>query len=365
MPTMIYHVPFPLQPDGTSASQIRPAKMREAFKNIGYSVIEVSGYAKERSKKMRFLERKIRGGLKIDFVYSEAASIPTSFTEPKHFPLHMFLDRRFFRFLHNRNIPIGVFYRDVYWVFPEYTEVTGKAVAAVMRRLYIWDIATYNRFAKVLFLPSVKMAPFIPSLDAPRIIALPPGAPVRTDSDQPKDKNAPLRLLYVGNVGGSHYRISALLEALKDNPHASLKIVTRKEEWEKARSQYGELIGQNVAVVHETPDKLDPHYRNADIAMLFVEPQEYRDFAVPFKLFEYLGYGKPVIASDKTFAGDLISQSGSGWTIPYSSQALSDLLAQLIEEPETVAVATNKARELGAANSWENRAREVAAALTS
>lgn len=363
MPTMIYHVPFPLLHDAATASQIRPVRMREAFESVGYKVIEVSGYAKERGQRIKFLTRKLQQGLKVDFLYSEAASIPTSFTESRHFPLHPFLDRDLFKTLHRLDIPIGVFYRDVYWVFSDYAESVGRPIAAVMRRLYEWDIDTYNRYVKVLFLPSLKMATFVPGLNGPRIVALPPGAP--TPNLLSKKTSVPLQLLYVGNVGGSHYRVSSLFEAVKDNPDVSLTVITRENDWHNAKEQYGNLVGENVTVIHEAPDQLEEHYHSADIALLFIEPQEYRDFAVPFKLFEYLGHGKPVIASSKTFAGEIIEKSGAGWTIPYSTEALKDLLSDLASAPGQVSEAANNARRLGAAQSWENRAREVAAALTS
>lgn len=363
MPTMIYHAPFPLRRDAATASQIRPVKMREAFESIGYKVIEISGYAKERSKKIKFLTRKLRNGLKVDFVYSEAASIPTSFTESRHFPLHLFMDRGFFRTLHKLDIPIGVFYRDVYWVFPDYVESVGRPIAAIMRKLYEWDINTYNRYVTVLFLPSLKMAPFVPGLQGPKTVALPPGAPASGPLNK-KASTVPLRLLYVGNVGGSHYRVSNLFEAVKDDPDVSLTVITRENDWHNAKEQYGHMIGDNVTIIHEVPDQLEKHYQRADIALLFIEPQEYRDFAVPFKLFEYLGYGKPVIASARTFAGEIVEKYDAGWTIPYTTDALKDLLSDLVYSPRQVSEAAKNARHLGIEQSWENRAREVAAALT-
>lgn len=363
MPTMIYHVPFPLQPNAATASQIRPVKMREAFEAAGYNVIEISGYANERRRRIRQVERQVRQGLVVDFAYSEAATIPTSFTEPRHLPLHLFLDRNFFKFLHRFDVPIGVFYRDVYWAFPDYVASVGRPVAAVMRKLYQWDIDTYNRYVKVLFLPSTEMAPYVDGLKWPQPQPLPPGCPAAIQPTK-SALTLPLNLLYVGNIGGDHYRVTSLLEAVHNNTNVSLTIVTRETDWEKAKTQYRDLIGNNITVVHAAPNQLDKHYRTADIAMMFVEPQEYRDFAVPFKLFEYLGRGKPVIASSGTMAGDIVERSGAGWTIPYSTESLEQLLGQLMTDLDLIPKASSNAQKVGVENSWENRAREVAAILT-
>src|SRR5690554_1472058 len=80
-PLMVFHVPFPLNPNATSASGIRPVSMRKAFERIGYEVLEVSGYHHERKAKMRAVKEAIRTGASIEFVYSEAATTPTGLGE--------------------------------------------------------------------------------------------------------------------------------------------------------------------------------------------------------------------------------------------------------------------------------------------
>ena len=52
MKRMIFHMPLPLNPQAKSASGIRPVKMLEAFKSLGYEVFEITGYSAERKIKI-------------------------------------------------------------------------------------------------------------------------------------------------------------------------------------------------------------------------------------------------------------------------------------------------------------------------
>ena len=49
---MVFHAPFPLQPDRVAASMLRPLAMRRAFADLGYRVMDVTGYAAQRRRAM-------------------------------------------------------------------------------------------------------------------------------------------------------------------------------------------------------------------------------------------------------------------------------------------------------------------------
>ncbi len=358
---MVYHAPFPVRPGATAASGIRPWKMLEAFRSIGYEVFEVTGHAKQRRKKFAELRNRIQRGWHPDFCYSEAATIPASFTEPKHFPLILNLERKIFRYLQDRRVPIGVFYRDVYWAFPDYVERVGRAVAAFMRLLYKREMETFNRYASIVFLPTKQMGSFVPGLRVPTL-ELPPGTDARAKSS-PAPSTGPLRLLYVGDVGGDHYDVSALLEAVKDADNTTLTICCRPESWEKARVEYKDLLTDRVRVAHESGEGLEALYADSDVACLVMRPREYRTFAAPMKLYDYLGHGKPILASEGTHAADVVESSGAGWMVPFEGGAIARELQMLERNPEEVSRSAENAALAGQANTWEDRARFAAAAL--
>ena len=75
---MIFHAPFPLQPDRVAASMLRPVAMRRAFTSLGYRVMEVTGYAVQRRRAMSWVHAAIAAGARPEFVYGENATIPNA-----------------------------------------------------------------------------------------------------------------------------------------------------------------------------------------------------------------------------------------------------------------------------------------------
>ena len=43
MAAIVYHAPFPLDREASSASGIRPVRMLDAFRELGYTVLDVTG----------------------------------------------------------------------------------------------------------------------------------------------------------------------------------------------------------------------------------------------------------------------------------------------------------------------------------
>lgn len=364
MPAMVYHVPFALSEDPRAASALRPVKMLAAFREAGYEVRLISGTAKERRLQIRDLKKAVKKGLVLDFVYSEAATIPTSFTEPKHFPLVPFLDAGFFRFLSRRNVPIGLFYRDVYWAFPEYRSRVSAPVALFMRTLYRWDLSVYNRYVDVLFLPSLEMFAEIPGRLKPYPVALPPGAQQQS-SEKKYLPGVPLELLYVGGVYPGHYNITELLKAIKNTENVNLTVCTPEESWLEHASEYQEVIDEKaITIVHRHSQDLADLYERADLAMICVEPNDYWQFAVPVKMYEYLGHGKGIVVSAGTKAAEIVAEAEAGWVVNNRSNEIAELLERLSNQPAEIAAVQQKAIAAGSQNTWLARAKQAASALS-
>lgn len=350
---MVYHAPFPVGPGATSASGIRPWKMLEAFKALGFDVFEVTGYARRRRRRFAELRRQIDSGWRPAFVYSETATIPSSFTEPKHFPLVPELERSFFRHLHRHRVPIGVFYRDVYWSFPEYDERVGKTVASAMRVLYRREIRTFNRYVDVLFLPTSRMGEFIPGLHGPRLVALPPGA----DSHLKRARDSrKLELIYVGSLGGHHYDVSELVRGVGLVEDVVLTICAPREQVEKEKDALSGPGEKMIRLVSESGAGLERLYGQSQVGSLLMAPQQYRSFAAPMKLYEYLGHGKPVLVSEGTHAAEVVNRYDAGWVVPFNADSVAQVLARLRDNPEEVEEKSRNAQRAALENTWERRA---------
>lgn len=368
---MIFHAPFPLQPDRVAASMLRPLAMRRAFADLGYRVMNVTGYAAQRRRAMTRVRAALAAGARIEFVYSENATIPNALTEPRHLPVHPLLDAAFFRHCRRSGVPVGVFYRDVYWRFPRFREGINPVLEAGLQAAYRSELMAFERVGLHLFLPSQAMARHVPHVDPVRMSALPPGAPdvaaTRRDSDGWDDggdeDGKELELLFVG-VLQDNYRLDACLRAVSATPGTRVTLCVRQETWETSRDHYAPLLPAGRAqVVHRSGAELEPLYRRADLGVLFTEPNPYWDFAVPYKLYEYLAHELPVIAVRGTQTGRLVEEMGIGWVLSYDAGALGDLLRHLREAPEEIEAVRRRMRAVLPDQTWQARARTVVQVL--
>lgn len=351
---MIFHAPFAVGAyHSKSASGIRPQRMLAAFRDAGFDVFLVTGGVKERKAAIAEAKRQIRAGEVFDFVYSESTTKPHIFTGRYRYPLNPFFDYAFFRFCRKNNVPVSLFYRDVYWRFKEFREDLGIVKAAILRPFYIWDLLAYLRALDVLYVPSSGYGEHIPSILRPPIALLPPGSEVVGDVEAIPAES----LLYIGGLG-THYTMHAAFQAVARDPNLSLTVCTREPEWDLVKESYA--TAPNIGVVHESGEQLDALYEAAKYCLIFVETTNYRNFAVPFKLYEYIGRGKPIIASAGTHAGTIVEELGVGWAIPYDADALSSLLARLRTEPEEYVATLKRIELIRQENTWAKRAEQVA-----
>lgn len=363
---MIFHLPFKPNPNHASASQIRPFKMIEAFKSIGYQVDVVIGKGKERKARIKQIRRNIKLGVKYSFLYSESSTLPTLLTEKHHIPTYPLLDFAFFALCKKNHIPIGLFYRDVYWLYPEYKNSIGTLKSLYTAIFYKLDLLLYNKFLKVVFLPSLIMAQKIPQLTVNKY-ALPSGATILkspSDDSVVRDKSESLSFLYVGGIG-ELYDLQLFCEVIAElGPEVKLILCCREQEWAGVKSIYQKyLLKGNILVKHENGPGLLSLYASADIGCLFIKSNEYRRFAMPFKLFEYLGQRKPIIAPHGTAAGDFVKSNSVGWVVSYSKEDLTHTIKSIIADKKAIDRVKNKVEECIQKNTWEYRAREVEANL--
>ena len=362
---MIFHAPFPLQPGRLAASILRPLAMRQAFADLGYRVMEVTGYAAQRRQAMRRVRAAIAAGAAPAFVYGENATIPNALTEPRHLPPHPLLDLSFFRDCQRAGVPVGIFYRDVYWRFPQFRKGINPILEAGLQATYRGELLAYQRLGIHLFLPSRAMGRHIPFLTPERASALPAveaGGGSRPTVGAPDAED--LDLLFVG-VLQDNYRLDACLRAVSQTPGTRVTLCVRQETWEETREHYAPLLPAGRAdVVHRSGSELLPLYERADLGVLFTEPNPYWAFAVPYKLYEYLAHELPVIAVRGTQTGRLVQEMGIGWVLEYDAGALSALLRHLREAPEEIEAVRRRMREVLPSQTWQARARQVAEELT-
>ncbi|WP_059171915.1 glycosyltransferase [Bacillus sp. FJAT-27445] len=318
MKTVLLYYPFQLAKNANSGSKLRPRKMHEAFlewgQEHGVEILLLSGQSKERAS--LFEKWKSEGRLdKLLFCYMENQTIPFWLTDPGHIPKKPFVDSAVMSFLRNKNVPVGVFYRDVYWKFDELYPLKG-AKKALMQFVYRMEERFYEKYCKAVFLPSDAMGNFV-GINLPKI-SLPPGGTDRIPTTERSNvPEAASKAIYVGGINNEDYGLFLLLDALEivnsDKRVCDLTVVCREDEFEKLTADKKErLASQSVAVRHVSGEDLNELYLDMDFAFIPRYKSTYNDFSVPVKLVEYLSNGLPVLATNCSAQKEIIEGGGYG-----------------------------------------------------
>lgn len=365
MKRMIYHIPYYVDKNRHSGSHIRPFKMLDAFKKIGYDVDVIMGYAAQREEAIDKIKDNILNGVIYDFCYSESSTMPTLLTEKNHLPTHPFLDFGFFKFLKNHGIKIGLFYRDCYWLFEEGTKGVSSFKKKVSNYFYRYDLKKYSRLLDVFYLPTTLMKDYIPMKFNGKYEQLPPGI----DTSQQVQKSSVdyntkyIKIFYVGGIGPM-YNMDLLFQAVSELENVKLTVCCRENEWLSEKPRLEKYLNQNIEIIHKSGLEFKDDIESSHIASAYFEQSEYRRFAMSVKLFEYLAYNKPVLSVTNTAVGEFVNKYNIGWNIPYNKVSLKNFLIELRDNKNLIEEKANNINYALEENTWEARARKVAKDLS-
>lgn len=361
----IYHVPNYIDPSGKSGSMVRPMKMLNAFKEAGYDVDIVMGYKSQRKNQIKQIKNNIRNGIVYDFMYSESSTMPTLLTEKNHIPVLSNIDFRFMKFCKDNNLKIGLYYRDIYWRFPEYGKNMNFIKKYFAIAMYKYDLLQYSKILDVLYLQSYDMAKYLPKkYQKINIKTLPPGCNIDEKFIDTKteffnnNKNKKINIFYVGGIG-CLYDLVPLLKVVKKKKIVNLTICCREEEWIVEKKRYQRYLTDRVSIVHESGSELEKYYKKADLCSLYFPEEEYRKFVLPIKLFEYLSHVTPILATASTATGDFVKENDIGWAIN-DDRELSKIIDDVYENKKLLIEKHNNLITTLKANTWIERVNSVA-----
>lgn len=359
---IIFHIPIHIDRSDPSASQIRPQKLMAAFAELGYEVDVVEGYGAERKQRIAAIKRNIRQGVHYDFLYSESSTMPTLLTERNHLPTYPFLDFGFFRFCKRHGIPIGLFYRDIHWRFANRGDGWKNSMATLFYRYDLWQ---YRRWLDVLFLPTMEMRTHIPAEFTCRVVELPSGCERLLSADSKNCKSsdtASLSLLYVGGLG-TNYNLKPLLQAVSGLPDVRLTLCCRDYDWDAVSEEYAPLVNSNVNVVHESGEAVRQRYQQADLfAMTFYN--DYIDFAAPYKFFETIGYGVPMLVVEDSWMARFVERNQIGMVSHKDAASIRAALEHVLQNRDILAAYKEHIEEVAVKNTWQARCQQIAQSLT-
>ena len=368
----IFHLPMQIRENLKSASQIRPKLMLQGFRDAGYEVDVVAGSSDNRARLIQEIKKKISDGVEYDFLYSESSTMPTELTDEDHLPRHIGLDMSFFRYCRSHDIPVCLFYRDIYWKFPAYSGGSPLKTFAA-KHFYRRDLKGYRESLDVLFVPSPKneLRYIQDDIGGLRLEALPPACELSKEviarceehiSRLPMSNDG-LTIFYVGGIG-SHYGMHCLMDAVLAAENINLELCVRKKDLEVACEEYKSLLQcDRVHVHHASGEELEKYYGISDIANLVFDPYIYIEMAVPFKLYEYAAHAMPMFANVGTAYADIVDKNDIGWIVNGAEDYRSKL-AWLMQNPEELRACSRRCIEFAKINTWSDRAIQAANKIT-
>jgi glycosyltransferase involved in cell wall biosynthesis len=252
-------------------------------------------------------------------------------------------------------VPVVTYIRDAYQLFPEYYPAASwrRRISRAAFRPIFRSIA---RLSSTVAFPSRGLATSVlgeerggsaallpPGAKLPEVTALDPGA---------------LGILYVGSLAHRANGGDLLVEAMG-----------------RAR-----LRGHDLRLICVTPEGQGPsephpewleivHGGEAEILALLprvlatVSPRlrsPYNDLAVPIKVLEYLGYGRPLVVTDVAETAAIVRAAGCGVVVGATAIGLADGIVAMAEAPPAqLNLWADAARRAAAANSWDDRAATI------
>ena len=353
MDKILMHVPHPFPQELISGSRVRPYHMYKAFLELGYEVELIAGDVPARRKQI--LDLVHHGNIDdIAFCYSEPGTIP----------VHPVWDHLLYCFLAKSKVPTGIFYRDAYWKLASW--YSYKAIKTRYPWLrYRLDLFVFSRTATVIFFPSQTMADFF-SLATPKV-PLPPGGQIMAGECYLRPVDEIKTVVYVGGIS-QQYGPEILLQALElanKKVALDLELVCRRDEFMRRRSIFAKHDGAEwLHVYHFTGKDLEQVYRRSAIAVIPRPKNLYNDLAMPVKLFEYLSYGLPIVATNCTEMANFISCNEVGLIAEDNAHSLAGRILQLVEDKSLYdQLRRNTRLTLENGNLWTDRARFVAEQL--
>lgn len=339
-----------------SGSGVRPIAMQRAFEELGLSVYCVDGWPNHRRKR-REAVRKALGVL-------ETHEFKACYVEPPTGPLLLHEDHRLLRRTHEKGIPMGIFYRDLFWRFDNKFHGVSWLKRRLIRLLQERDLRLFKHTMDLFFFPSPQVAEAA-DFDVPWM-ALPPGCEIHDDlSQQEREKERILHkkvptLLYVGGILGD-YGLDLLLDCMQrlnaNEIRMDLELVCRQAEWEAFQTEHAVKEKSWLHVQHLQGDALLPLYEKADFSVIPFHKTPYMDFAVPVKLYEYLSHLKPIFATRCDAIADVLKKDTIGWITEPNAAALCGQMEKILENRLEAYRVKTMMVEARNRNTWLQRAR--------
>ena len=339
---------------GNSGSSVRPQKMYNAFKKLGVNIKLLAcqqNKVKDRRKAVKNIIKWL-DDQRPDICYIESPSGP----------IFSGIDLKLIRKIHRMNIPIGYFYRDAFWLFPEKQVGLRWWKRGIIRRMNIRALHTIEKNCDIVYVPTASSRNLYRDFKFKKCELLPPASDIVIRENIKSIYK--YTCIYVGGVSydyGTDILIDAFKMLNKKDDKYRLILICRPTEY---NSFFPEPLNYSwLNVVHAEGNELQKYYSEASIGIMPAHKTPYLNTAMSVKIFEYLGYGLPIISTDTTEMGKFIRENKVGLVCDDTPESLAAAIEKFFNNCDKEALKKN-VDAVAEQNSWVCRARQVIDELT-
>ena len=336
-----------------SGSAVRPQKMYKAFleNDLDVKLLECQqNKRRERKEKVKEILNWLDTN-KPDICYIESPSGP----------IFNYVDLKLIKKVHKMGIPIGYFYRDAFWLFPEWMN-KGKIKNTAIILLNKITLAVLKKNCDILYFPTKSASDLFDFANFKRVDMLPPAADI-SNMNENITSELQNNCVYVGAVSETDgtFELLKAFKYLNDkrNLSISLTIVCRKQEWEKIKKNVDNTSCKWLKIIHASGNELASIYEKADIALFPRQSDKYIDIAMPVKLFEYLSFGKPVIATKRIEPMKFILENHCGLVCDDDYKSIAETIECFYRDEELQIRLKENVKKTAKNNQWVNRTNKV------
>lgn len=357
---ILFHTPIALLESQDSGDFIRPNMMYKAFLSQEHNVFLCHGNVNKRRLTLQELKNN---NIKIDLIYSELSSRPIYTVDKRNIIKSFFTDFYYFYLFKKKGAKIGLYYRDMHWVYPGTSKPKGFVKRFLNIGLHLVELIQIKSVADILFVPSTEMLSKLPSVFFPKNkIALPPGCIERKIKEIYHENDELLRCFYVGGCTPPLYDLLYIFKAAEHMPDVEFNFSLRKKEWLTVKNLYGD-IPSNAKVFHLEGEEMLSFLESCDLQLILYPETEYRNIALPVKIFESVACNVPVIVFNHGLTAQLVKKEIIGWVV----NDFNELVIQLQHIKDDRSLLNQKqiyCQKYSISNTWKKKASFVISNLS-
>lgn len=335
-----------------SGSGVRPVMMYKAFESLGVEIKLLECQQNKRKERKQKVQKIMK--------WLDTNTPDFCYVEPATGPFFNWIDLTLLKKLHKKGVPVGYYYRDVFWKFPKHWGEDGirKLVLTVMHKR---DLLYFERYCDVMYFSGSGGEKALGCNGFKKVEYLPPGGNDSPIENLNFDANT---LIYIGGTSTAYGGLK-LIEAVKkcNDKGNSIKLIFVTPPDNELDSRYDKYNWLEIVHTFDRTE-IENLYKKATFAVIPFKKEPYMDIAIPIKLYEYIGFGMPIIATNCHDIVHTINEFDCGVICNDDVDSLADCIESTMSDYDLYALKKNNSIVASYRNRWTDRAEKVIKDLT-